>query len=165
MARQNTYGQAGGAAIGARLRRLSERIDREANAIYVAHGVDFEQRWYGVLSLLDEHDALSVVDAARHLGVTHVAVSQVRGALMAAGLVVATSDAADGRRRVLSLTDEGRKIVARLKPLWNALNRMAERLNEEAGDPSGALDRLEAALDRASLGDRLGMVPGFRVRS
>jgi hypothetical protein len=39
----------GGAAIGARLRRLSDRIDREADGLYSALGIDFEQRWFGVM--------------------------------------------------------------------------------------------------------------------
>jgi len=155
--------QVGGAAIGARLRRLSERIDREANAIYAACGVDFEQRWYGVLSLLDERGSLSVVDIARLLGVTHVAVSQVRRDLMGAGLVMATPDEADGRRRTLSLSEEGRALVLRLQPMWDALNRAAEGLNAEAGDPSAALDRLQAALDRASLGNRFDAEAGRKA--
>lgn len=44
--------EAGGEALGARLRRLSERIDREATQVYVAHNIDFEQRWHGLLNQL-----------------------------------------------------------------------------------------------------------------
>src|SRR3954447_15532095 len=104
-------GQASDAAIGARLRRLSERIDREANAIYHQQGIAFEQRWYGILSLLDARGPLSVVEIARILGITHVAVSQTRRSLMEAGLVASSSDDKDGRRRTLSLTKDGAAFV------------------------------------------------------
>lgn len=147
--------QASGAAIGARLRRLSERIDREANAVYAARGIDFEQRWYGTLSLLDEQGPLSVTEIARALHITHVAVSQVRRSLTTAGLIGSTLDPEDGRRRTLHLTEAGCSFVARLWPLWDALNLAGDAINREAADPSAALDRLEEALDRASLCDRV----------
>lgn len=148
--------QASGAAIGARLRRLSERIDREANAVYAARGIAFEQRWYGTLSLLDAGGPLSVTEIARVLKITHVAVSQVRRSLVAAGLIDVEADPVDGRRRVLHLTKAGEAFVARLWPIWDALNRAGADLNQEAEDPSAALDRLERALDRMSIAERVG---------
>lgn len=147
--------QASGAAIGARLRRLSERIDREANAVYAARGIDFEQRWYGTLSLLDARGPLSVTEIARALQITHVAVSQARRSLTTAGLIESTLDPEDGRRRTLHLTDMGRAFVARLWPLWDALNAAGDAINREAANPSAALDRLEQALDRVSLAERV----------
>ncbi|MDQ8756019.1 MarR family transcriptional regulator [Sphingosinicella sp. LHD-64] len=155
MTKESLRRQASGAAIGARLRRLSERIDREANAVYAARGIDFEQRWYGTLSLLDERGPLSVTEIARALNITHVAVSQARRSLTAAGLIASTLDPADGRRRTLHLTDAGAAFVARLWPLWDALNAVGDAINREAADPSAALDRLEGALDRMSLSERV----------
>lgn len=137
------------------MRRLSERIDREANAVYAARGIDFEQRWYGTLSLLDEHGRLSVTEIARALNVTHVAVSQVRRSLTSAGLIASTLDPADGRRRTLHLTEAGTAFVAQLWPLWDALNAVGDAINREADDASAALDRLERALDRQSLAERV----------
>ena len=58
-----------GAAIGARLRRLSERIDREANAIYAEMDIEFEQRWFGVLNQLALSGPMSVGELAAVLGV------------------------------------------------------------------------------------------------
>ena len=42
----------GGGALGARLRRASERIDRDSTRVYAALDIRFEQRWYGVLRQL-----------------------------------------------------------------------------------------------------------------
>jgi DNA-binding MarR family transcriptional regulator len=145
---------AGGAALGARLRRLSERIDREVGALYAAHGEAMEQRWFGTLHLLDRYGPLSVVQLAQALGVSHVAISQVRAALEQAGLVHLEADPADARRRMLSLSDKGRGLVQRLRPIWDALTNSARELDAEAGGVVAALDRLEKALDRASVGER-----------
>ena len=44
----------GEAAIGSRLRRLSERITEEARNIYNHYDVDFEPRWFPVYRVLSD---------------------------------------------------------------------------------------------------------------
>lgn len=146
--------RSGAAALGARLRRLSERIDRDAGRLYAELDVKFEQRWFGVLNQLDLNGPRSVGELAVALGVTHVAVSQVRQTLVAEGLVAEDRDPRDGRSRVLRLTGEGRALVLRLSPAWTALAAAAVELNAEAQDALAALERLEAALDRSSILER-----------
>lgn len=158
MSRQSLRRQSSGAAIGARLRRLSERIDREATAAYARRGIAFEQRWYGPMALLDTRGPLSVTEIARALGISHAAVSQVRRSLSAAGLVESVPDEADGRRSILSLSVAGSALVRRLWPLWDAINQAGDTLNREAGDVAAALDRLEGALNRQSLSARIDAV-------
>lgn len=147
--------RSGGSAIGARLRRLSDRIDREADELYATFGINFEQRWFGVLNQLTLHKAMSVSEIALALGVSHVAVSQTRGALLARGLITAADDPKDARRRTLMLSASGRKLVNKLAPLWAALNDAARELDAEAGHVTTGLERLEASLDRKSLADRV----------
>jgi len=146
--------QAGGAALGARLRRLSERIDREVGALYAARGEGMEQRWFGTLDLLDRFGPLGVTQLAQALGVTHVAISQVRESLERAGLIRLDADPADARRRLLSLSAAGRALVDRLRPLWDALNNSARARDAEAGGVVAILDQLEKALDSASVAER-----------
>lgn len=145
----------GAAAIGARLRRLSERIDRDAARLYAEAGVDFEQRWFGVVNQLALFGPLTVGELATALGVSHAAVSQIRTGLAAAGLISWEADKANARMRRLSLTDEGRARVVQLEPLWKALSAVAVDLNDEALDALAALDRLERAATRLSLYDRV----------
>ena len=145
----------GGAAIGALLRRLSDRVDREADAVYRELGVDFQQRWYGVINQLTLHDACSVGELAETLGVSHVAVSQVRAALEARGLVSVRPEPSDGRKRLLRLSAAGKRLVARLSPTWDALNLAARNLDTESGGAAQALLRLEAALGAKSLIERV----------
>lgn len=157
MAKQTDYNrEAGGAAIGARLRRLSERLDRETAQIYAAHRVHFEQRWFGILNQLVLNGPMTVGEIAAVLRVTHVSVSQARRALASAGLIQALSDEADARRRRLDLTVDGQALVSKLAPLWQALSNSAAELNAEAGDLVCLLDRLEDRLDTRSLFDRVG---------
>ncbi|NMO21460.1 MarR family transcriptional regulator [Pyxidicoccus fallax] len=92
-----------GAALGARLRRLSERIDNDAARAYAAQGVEFEQLWFGVLNQLALNGPMIVGALAEALGITHVSVSQTRVSLERAGLIRQEPDASDARRRLLSL--------------------------------------------------------------
>ncbi|MBY0422927.1 MAG: MarR family transcriptional regulator, partial [Parvularculaceae bacterium] len=100
------------------MRRLSERIDREAAAVYAEAGVEFEQRWFGVLNQLTLNGSMTVGALAEALGVTHAAVSQARVALEARGLVRSATEAKDARRRAVSMTQKGRALFDRLTPFF-----------------------------------------------
>lgn len=147
--------EAGGAALGARLRRLSERLDRESTRLYSVLGVPFEQRWYGLLNQIRLNGPMTVGEIATSLRVTHVSVSQARRSLEAAGLIQSLQDEKDARRRPISLTPQGQVLIAKLTPLWQALGDSATALNAEAGDVVALLDRLDKALDTQSLFDRV----------
>jgi MarR family transcriptional regulator, organic hydroperoxide resistance regulator len=145
----------GPAAIGARLRRLSESIDEDAGRIYVDLGIDFQQRWVGILEQLDARGAQSVGELAASLGIRHSSVSQTRRSLEEAGLVESDVDPKDARSRLLRLSAVGRQLVRRLKPLWRVLNATSLELDKEAGRVIAALDRLDRALEQQSLYDRV----------
>jgi DNA-binding MarR family transcriptional regulator len=145
----------GPAAIGARLRRLSESIDEDAGRIYSDLGIAFQQRWVGILEQLQDRGASSVSELAASLGIRHSSVSQTRRSLEEAGLVESDADPQDGRSRVLRLSVNGAQLVRRLKPLWRVLNATALELDKEAGHVIDALDRLDRALERQPLYDRV----------
>lgn len=146
---------AGSSALGARLRRLSEQFDRDATRVYAARGIAFEQRWFGPLNQIVRNGPLTIGEIAQKLRITHVSVSQAARSLEAAGLVVSHADASDGRRRVVSLTPEGHARVRELAPMWAAFDTAAAVLDREAGDVVQALDRLDDALARRSLFERI----------
>ncbi|MEJ1967343.1 MAG: MarR family transcriptional regulator [Rhizomicrobium sp.] len=137
------------------MRRLSERIDGDAKRAYAAYGVVFEQRWFGVLNQLVRNGPMTVGEIAATLRITHASVSQSRQSLVQAGYVAVAADPDDGRKRQLTLTQAGRDIAAHLSPLWKAFDAAARELNAEAQHADIALDRLEAALERRSLQDRI----------
>jgi MarR family transcriptional regulator, organic hydroperoxide resistance regulator len=144
----------GGAAIGARLRRLSERIDRDAGRTYSDAGVSFEQRWFGVLDALARLGPLAVGEVAELLGISHASVSQTCQSLVRANLLEPHGDPEDARRRTLHLTSSARTLIERLTPIWNVLSKVAVELDAEAEHVVAALERLEQALDRQSLYER-----------
>lgn len=145
----------GGAAIGARLRRLSEMFDGDTARIYAGLGIAFEQRWFGVMNQLVLNGPATVGELATTLRITHASVSQTRTSLERAGLVSSAPDPVDARRRRLALTDAGRDLAQRLAPVWAAFEDAARELDAEAGKVAAALDRLDDALARRSLHARI----------
>ncbi len=145
----------GVAAFGTRLRRLSERLDREVQGLYRAAGLDFEPRWYPVVTALMERGPATVGALAESIGVSHAAVSQVRASLAERGLVRTECDPHDHRRQILALTESGMAAVERLRPLWRAVTAATNELCEEAPALLAGLEGLESALARKGLGARV----------
>ena len=142
-------------AIGARIRRLSERIDRESGSCYALFDTRFEQRWFGIINQLRLHQSMSVGELASVLGITHVSVSQARKSLETEGLIKSISDPEDGRRSILVLTAAGERLVTKLAPLWSAMESASEELFAEADGLLEAIGRLEDALEARSLTKRI----------
>lgn len=145
----------GGAALGARLRRLSEAIDRDAARAYTTIGIRFEQRWFGVLNQLALSGPMTVSELAARLRITRASVSQTRQSLEEAGVVEMEAHPLDARQRHLVLTNAGAKLIRRLKPLWQAMEEAAREVDAEACNAVAALDRLDEVLARQSLFERI----------
>lgn len=148
--------QKGAAAFGTRLRRLSERLDRQVQALYREHDVSFRPRWFAVVSALREKAVLSVGELAVLLGITHAAISQLRRELIAADLVRAKPDPKDARRQLLELSPHGKRVVTKLQPLWQAIAAATQALCIEAAPGLlENLDALEDALEREPMAKRV----------
>lgn len=144
-----------GAALGARLRRLSAIIDADAARVYAASGIRFEQRWFGVINQLALNGPMSVSALAEALQISHPSVSEARQSLERAGLIQSASDPKDSRRRILALSPPGVEFVNRLRPMWEVFEEVARQLDAEAGGVTQMLARLEQALARRSLYARI----------
>ena len=151
--KKNGYGTE--LAIGARLRRLSELLDRDAAQIYENSGVMFEQRWFGLLNQLAISEPKTVGEIAEALCISHASVSETRGSLENAGLISSEPDEQDGRRRRLRRTQKGLALTRKLSGIWDAMEAAARELDKETEGVIAALDRLEASLSRSSLLERV----------
>ena len=150
---------------GTRLRRLSEALDREVQALYRAEGIVFSPRWFAVVMALARQGPQTVGELAGAIGITHAAISQVRGELIAEHLVLVRADPKDRRRQVLDLSAEGRRRVAALQPFWQALAQATDALcAEEAPQFLAQLDALEAALSQRSLAARVDTIRNAKAK-
>ena len=134
----------GSLLLGSRLRKVSEALYAGVDEVYRAAGVELPSRCFAILFLLRDHGTLGISELAQKLGQTHPAVSQMSRKLLRHRVVKESPDPGDDRRRLLSLSAHGRKVMARLEPVWKAILAAAAELESEH-----PLSRHLTAIDRA----------------
>lgn len=133
---------------------LRGRMNDDLAALYRDLGIGVNPRFSMAVMFLADEDA-SIRSLAERSGVTHSAMSQSVTAMRAAGLVT-TAPGADARERIVSLTDEGRRLAPLLWAEWYATEAAAAELDAELSAPLAAFVReAGAALDRESFADRV----------
>ena len=148
--------QLGALAFASRLKRLSERLQRDVSRVYREQKLEFHARWFPVAYLLTQNSPMSVTAIADALGLTHPAVNQIAAEMARRGLLTSRKDKDDERRRLLSLTPKGRRVVRDLQPLWDAVEKCTRQLIREAGyDLLSSIAAIEKALDRQEMYDRI----------
>jgi len=137
-------------ALGFRLKRLSDQLQRDGQKLYRHSGITFEPKWFPVFFYLKEAGPTSVTDIARALGVSHPGINQISKEMISEGLVAAYKDVSDKRKRVLALTIHGKAILIEIEPLWRAARAALQEVADQSGDLE-FLNRLEDALEQRSL--------------
>lgn len=146
----------GALAFASRLKRISERLMKDVSNVYKDQDFDFQARWFPVLFILSQKSPLSVTEIARELRLTHPAVNQIAASASKAGLLASSRDQNDDRRRLLSLTPAGKKLVVKLVPIWRDIETATAELLQSSGpDLLGALDRIEKSLDENDMYQRV----------
>jgi DNA-binding MarR family transcriptional regulator/GNAT superfamily N-acetyltransferase len=156
--------QLGPAALGSRLRRLSEQMTGQAAEVYALYHIAFEPRWFPVFYTVADQPGLHVGEIAERIGQTHAAVSQVLKELSKHTLVRIERGETDMRRSVVTLTEEGRQ-------LWPTLQQQAadvrlvmeSMLAETRHNLWQAIGEVEYALSRNSLTSRVKAVRDQRI--
>ncbi len=128
-------------ALGSRLKRLGDRLIEDCARIYSQGGVPFEPRWFPLVRVLSDRGPVTITEAARHLGVTHAAISQIAGAMEKQKLLERKPDRNDRRQSYLGLTPSGQSLVAELSEYWTDLRSAAQLLT--AGFEKDLLSSLE----------------------
>ncbi len=145
----------GALALSARMKRLSDRMVREAHALYRELELGIEPNWYLVFLLLDEGARRSVTEIAAALGWSHPSVVSLTGDMQKAGYIALEGDPDDRRRTLLKLSASGRARLKAARPIWEASQRGIEGLIAESGvDFLRGLDALEAALSERGFRQR-----------
>ena len=154
----NFYQNLGYLVLGSRLRRLSEAFLSEINRAYQNEGIDFDASWFPVFYLLSKNEALSIKELSEQMEVSHPAASQLITNLKKRQLVTSATCNDDGRRQLVTLTDSGKKLLAQILPVWDAISAAMTKLvesDEAAQQLLPAITALETAFRQANLADTI----------
>jgi DNA-binding MarR family transcriptional regulator/N-acetylglutamate synthase-like GNAT family acetyltransferase len=140
--------------LASRLRRLSEMMYAGVDAVYREQGVTLSSSCFPILFLLRDCGRLGISQLASQLGQSHPAVSQMSRKLLKARVVREWPDPADERRRLLSLSSQGRALMRRLGPVWHAISRAVQHL-EGGLALSASLAGIDQSLSQQSFARRI----------
>lgn len=153
-------------ALASRLKRLGDRLMKDMAEIYREANADFQPRWFTVFMALDRNDGLTITEIAKQLGISHTAVNKIVTDMNRHGLVEKIKDSADERRMRVSLSRKGRNTRRDLDELWKGVKRANAELLTEAGvDLLGDILKIEKALDKRDMGNRMRQWVGLPERA
>ncbi len=108
--------------LSARLKRLSDELTTDMNALYKSQGHDLESSVFPLLMLLYQEGDMCLRKAQNYLGSSHAHISQKAKALKTKKLIALKTDPADKRSKIMALTPMGKEVIAKASPLWRAMN-------------------------------------------
>lgn len=152
------YKQSGVLIFGSRLRRISEAFLADVNNIYKHHGINFDAAWFPIFYMLSRQGALSIREISLELEVSHSAASQLISKLEEKGLIRTGVDKTDSRKKLVSFTAKGQKLLKQVQPIWTAVQQAMDELLQEM--PHGqllmpAISELESSFSKASIFERI----------
>jgi DNA-binding MarR family transcriptional regulator len=151
------YEETGILILGTRLKRLSEKFLSEVAKIYEELKIDFEPAWFPIIFLLYRRGPLSITKISEELKVSQPGASQLVSLLNKKGFLTFIADKDDKRRKIVTFSPEGQKMIRQLVPVWEVLEKsMFEIFNDGESEESHVVDKfnqLEQKLNRISIGD------------
>lgn len=138
--------------LGSRLKRIGEQLQADAQRVLDGLEVPLQSSQYPLLAALDRLGPLAVGELAQSLGLTQPGVTRSVSLLAELGLVEANQSDGDQRRKMVSLTRKGQRLVDVAKQdVWPRIERAVADLCRDLSGP--LLDQL------AAIEDGLAMAP------
>lgn len=135
-----------------RMKRLSQSLMSDTNALYADHGIDLEAAHFPYLFLVVKHQPMTLREIEHALGTTHAYISQTTKTLLSRGLITASPNPDDKRSKLIKATTKGANLVQRAAPLWQIIDRaMADLLKPHEGALFLALKTFESNLEAGTL--------------
>lgn len=150
----NVINESGILALSTRLQRLSEQLRRDGFQIYKANGIHFEPKWFPVIYTLHFKPVLSVVELAAEIGYTHPSTISLLKELEKEKLIRSKKDKQDERKRLILLTEKGKKLLQQMQPVWQTMVNALTELTNTSNNIMRAIEEVETQLNDKSFMDR-----------
>ncbi|TIO04756.1 MarR family transcriptional regulator [Mesorhizobium sp.] len=129
--------------LGSRLKRIGEQLQADTQRVLDRLDVPVQSSQYPLLAALDRLGALPVGELAQALGIAQPGITRSVALLAELGLVEVSPSNNDQRRRIVSLTRNGRRLVDVAKrDVWPRIETAVADLCAERSGP--LLDQLAA---------------------
>ena len=144
------------AFVGRALENLSQLIERQSQVVLENAGVTIPVKSCSTLTAIAVLGEASTSDIARYVKTSHQLIKQKLSTLEKSGTVSVAADQVDKRRRLYSLTEEGKLQVQKLDEVLPEIARAYDKLFAEIGlNLNSVCHEVEAKLEAESLADRV----------
>ena len=142
------FEELGHIAIGSRMKRLTDWMYQGVSEAYRDASFPFEPKWLTLFLALAKRGPQSVVELADAINVSHPAINALAGDLIKKGFLESARDPEDKRKRMLTLTAEGKALYQQLEPFWTAVSQVVEKIlvSADATDLLTVLSRVESVM-------------------
>ncbi len=150
--------------LGTRMRRIGERLQADTQRIMDEMGVALQASQFPFLAALDRLGPLTIGELAEAVGITQPGATRAVSDLVRLALVKARQAPKDQRRRIVSLTPKGRRLVDHAKQaVWP---RIESAVSDLCGGLNGTLLEQLAAIEDGLTTKPLDRraVPAKRIR-
>lgn len=144
--------------LASRLERLSEQLKKDAVRIFTLYLPGVKYKWYPVLYILHKKKSISVVELASELSYAHPTIIDILKELENEKLVKSVTDRIDNRRRLLSLTAKGDRIVQQILPLTRIFKQAADELIDNTHHLLKAVEEVEEKLMQETFFQKVGKI-------
>ena len=132
--------------LGTRMKRIGERLQAGTQELIGELNVSFAPGQYPFLAAIDRLGPLTVGELAEAVGITQPGTTKNVNLLVKLGLLRSASSDDDQRRRIVTLTDKGKKLVDGAKrDVWPQIERAVADLCAALDGP--LLDQLTSIED------------------
>ena len=98
--------------LGTRMKRIGEKLQADTQKIMDELGAPLQASQYPFLAAVDRLGPLTVGELAEAIGITQPGATRTVGQLVDLGMLESEQAADDQRRRIVTLSKEGKRLIA-----------------------------------------------------
>jgi len=146
----------GALALASRMKRLVGILGNDVKGIYHAEDIEFGSLLMPITHLLNAKGQLQINQIVDYLGISQPAVTQLCKRLKNEGLIYIECVHGDQRKRHVSLTPKGIRVIQILLPVWHEIDVAVNDMMSQAGiNLVAGIDRFEMQYEKQSLQERV----------
>ena len=132
--------------LGSRFRRIGERLQSDVQRILDEQQIPIQASQFPALAAVDRLGPITIGELADAIGITQPGATRIAAQLAEVGLLDVQQARDDQRRRLVSLTDEGQRLVdASKRHLWPEIEKAVAAI---CGHLTGPLLEQLASIER-----------------
>jgi DNA-binding MarR family transcriptional regulator/GNAT superfamily N-acetyltransferase len=116
-----------------RIKKLGEILNKDISQIYKSLNLKFEPKWFSICRYLIDKGSAPINEIATALELTHPAIIQLVNEMAENNILQTLRNNDDKRKRMVSLTKNGKEIFASISPLFDDIEESIIELGKSAG--------------------------------